>query len=123
MVFLALLEYAILLFSINMTEAKEVEKKKEFLRRAMLAASAQQKNDVDSFAGATNATKDPTELVAEVRETFARSSSPKKLLLSKEAYHIMPYLSLRRFDVIALVLFPVAFTIFNAGYWIHYNNL
>ena len=47
--------------------------------------------------------------------------SPGKALLTDQ-YYTIGRLSIRKFDLYALISFPLIFILFNFGYWIHYWN-
>ena len=44
-------------------------------------------------------------------------------VLLKSDYYKLGRLSVRKFDLIALIVLPLAFLIFNIVYWTHYTNV
>ncbi|TRY74852.1 hypothetical protein TCAL_00535 [Tigriopus californicus] len=114
MVFLALLEYAVVLFSINREDNFEIHRKKHCLKKAM----AQNLGFEDSCS---NPTKSMKEMIDEINASLIKTS-PDKVLLTQDSYKL-GNLSLRKFDMIALVTLPITFLLFNFGYWIHFGLL
>ncbi len=58
------------------------------------------------------------DLVNDINLTMARKS-PRRALLASDSYKLGG-ISLRKVDLIALVLLPSLFIVFNIGYWAHY---
>eukprot|EP00095_Tigriopus_kingsejongensis_P000172 maker-scaffold487_size158652-snap-gene-0.40 protein:Tk00172 transcript:maker-scaffold487_size158652-snap-gene-0.40-mRNA-1 annotation:"gamma-aminobutyric acid receptor subunit delta-like" len=122
MVFLALLEYAVVLFTINIEDSQEIHRKKDRLKEALahtLVVDSPMLNSGSRTNTPSGASRGMKEVIDEINASLVLTS-PDKVLLNQDSYKL-GNLSLRKFDMIALVVLPIAFMLFNLGYWVHYT--
>ena len=126
MVFFALLEYGIVLFSINMHERANIRDRKRLLRSKLRGECSEAEDELDHH-GAVNGNglfkeTDVKAIVNEINDLMVQKS-PVNAVLSgdKLAFKLGKY-SLRKLDYVALILLPTIFFIFNIAYWAHYSR-
>ena len=124
MIFLALLEYAIVLLTINVrfqcllfyvslfmklqrTNNADVQRKKSALKEALSHTDKADINLHDIFNDIN---------------VSATHDSPVRALLNND-YYKLGRVSLRTFDLMALVAMPIIFLLFNIYYWVAFGLL
>ena len=128
MIFFALLEYGIVLFSINMHETANIRDRKRLLR-SMLRNEGSEAEDEPDHHGAANGNgifkeTDVRAVVKEINDLMVQKSPVNAVLsgdkLACKLGGVGKY-SVRKLDLVALVVLPTIFSIFNIVYWFHYS--
>ena len=117
MVFFALSEYAVVLFSMNRQDGAEIARKKRGLRDAITSLN-RQPNYVN---GGEICAEDMRHVIQEINCSVF-TAKPTRALLNQDAYKVGP-ISVRKVDLIALIFSPLLFVLFNVVYWLHFINV
>ncbi len=138
MVFLALLEYSVILFAMHVSltlgscsffllpldmvvqfqysDSTDVKRKKRSLKRRMREKDTEAAGTADGDGESSRKDADVLQLVDSVN-TSLLASHPQKALLKQDAYKVYR-VSVRKVDMVALALLPLAFGTFNLYYWL-----
>jgi len=125
MVFFALLEYGIVLFSINVHETRNIRDRKRLLKSMLRNDGSEAEGDSDHHASGNGHTifkeKDIRAIASEINEIMAQKSPVKTVLSGDTLGYKLGKYSLRKVDLVALVVLPTIFCLFNIAYWAHYT--
>jgi len=126
MVFFALLEYGIVLLSINVHETRNIRDRKRLLKSMLRKdGSSETEGDSDHHASGNGHAifkeKDIRAVVSEINEIMAQRSPVRTVLSGDNLGYKLGKYSLRKVDMVALVVLPTIFFVFNVIYWAHFS--
>ena len=88
----------------------EIRTKKQCLKEALYRKDPVAPENID---------REIEEVINEINHRMTKTR-PQRALLRQDAYKLGK-VSLRKVDLVALMILPTVFIVFNLGYWIHYG--